>query len=177
LGVERFRVGQQVVDPERKFYYGHSQGGILGSAYLAWSPDIERGVLGVGGGPYSLLLTRSRDFEDFFRIFKEKYLDHRDISLFVNGLTQQLWDATEPGGWMWDMTRDTDAPKGVLMQVAINDNQVTTLGAHYQARAYGAKSLAPAVRLPSALRDRFRLDQYRWFSALRWRLPLARECC
>jgi hypothetical protein len=138
--------GQQVVDPERKFYYGNSQGGILGSAYLAWSPDISRGVLGVGGGPYSLLLTRSRDFEDFFRIFKEKYLDHRDISLFVNGLTQQLWDATEPGGWMWDMTRDTDAPKGVLMQVAINDNQVTTLGAHYQARAYGAKTLAPAVR-------------------------------
>lgn len=32
------------------------------------------------------------------------------------------------------------------MQVAIYDNQVTTLGAHYQARAYDAKLLAPATR-------------------------------
>jgi hypothetical protein len=86
------------------------------------------------------------DFNPFFLTFKEKYLDHREISLFVVGLMQQLWDPVEPGGWMWDMVRDADEPKQVLMQVAINDNQVTTLGAHYQARAYGAKTIAPATR-------------------------------
>lgn len=138
--------GVAVVDPSQKYYYGNSQGGILGAAYLAWSPDITRGVLGVNGGPYSLLLTRSHDFEDFFRIFKEKFLDFRDISLFVNGLTQQVWDPVEPGGWMWDMTRDVETPKDVLMQVAIGDAQVTTLGAHYQARAYGASTVAPQTR-------------------------------
>lgn len=138
--------GQQVLDPNRKFYYGNSQGAILGSAYLAMSTDIPRGVLGVGGGPYSLLLARSRDFDTFFRLFKEKYLDHREITLFVNGLTQQLWDPVEPGGWMWDMTRDAAVPKQVLMQVAIGDNQVTTLGAQLQARAFGAKLIAPTVR-------------------------------
>lgn len=138
--------GQQVIDPERRFYYGNSQGAILGSAYLGLSTDIPRGVLGVGGGPYSLLLTRSKDFDTFFRVFKEKYLDHREISLFVNGLTQQIWDPVEPGGWMWDMTRDAAEPKQVLMQVGIGDNQVTTLAAQLQARAFGAKLIAPTVR-------------------------------
>jgi hypothetical protein len=34
----------------------------------------------------------------------------------------------------------------VLLQVAVKDNQVTTLGAHYQARAYGARTIAPQTR-------------------------------
>ncbi len=138
--------GQAVIDPSRPFYYGNSQGAIMGAAYLAMSPDLPRGVLGVGGGPYSLLLPRSHDFDPFFLIFKQKYLDHRNIMLFVVGLTQQLWDPVEAGGWMWELTRDTDDPKQVLMQVAIYDNQVTTLGAHIQARAYGARTIAPQAR-------------------------------
>ncbi|HMV67638.1 MAG TPA: hypothetical protein PKA64_12370 [Myxococcota bacterium] len=138
--------GQAVLDPERRFYYGNSQGAILGTAYLGLSTDIARGGLGVGGGPYSLLLARSRDFETFFRVFKEKYLDHREITLFVNGLTQQIWDPVEPGGWMWDMARDALTPKQVLMQVAIGDNQVTTLGAEFEARAFGATLVDPPAR-------------------------------
>jgi hypothetical protein len=138
--------GQAVIDPEARYFYGNSQGSIMGSAYVAMSPDITRGVFGVGGGPYSLLLTRSKDFEDFFKIFKDNFDDFRDISVFVNGLTQQLWDPVEGAGWVWDMVRDNPEPKQVLLQVAIGDNQVTTLSAHYEARAYGAKLLAPGVR-------------------------------
>ena len=138
--------GEAVIDTDARYYYGNSQGAIMGTAYVAMSPDITRGVFGVGGVPYSLLLTRSVDFEDFFKIFKDNFDDFRDISLFVNGLTQQLWDPVEGGGWVWDMVRDTSAPKQVLLQVAIGDNQVTTLGAHYQGRAYGVELLAPAVR-------------------------------
>lgn len=136
----------KVVDGSRRYYYGNSQGGIMGAAYLAFSPDIDRGVLGVPGGPYSLLLPRSKDFDPFFTLLKNKFSDHRDIMLFVAGLTQQLWDPTEPGGWVWDMTRDAAQPKLPLLQVAIYDNQVTSLGAHYMARAYGAITPADAVR-------------------------------
>ncbi|MCA9711302.1 MAG: hypothetical protein KDK70_36020, partial [Myxococcales bacterium] len=135
-----------VVDPGKGYYLGNSQGGILGAALLAMSPDLERGVLGVVGGPYSLLLPRSKDFDPFFAIFRNKLVDHRETMLFVVGLTQQLWDPTEPGGWMWDLARDATKPKRTLMQVAIYDNQVTTLGAHYMARAYDAKIGTNAVR-------------------------------
>ena len=36
--------------------------------------------------------------------------------------------------------------KDVLLQVAIGDAQVTTLGAHIMARAYGASTIAPETR-------------------------------
>ena len=136
--------GKAVLSTTTTYYYGNSQGGIMGSALVAMSPFLDRGVLGVNGGPYSLLLPRSKDFDPFFDILKQYYDDHRDILFFVVGLTQQVWDPVEPGGWMWDLGRDTG--KEVLMQVAIYDNQVTTLGSQIQARAYDAFIPKPGVR-------------------------------
>jgi hypothetical protein len=43
-------------------YYGVSQGAILGGAYVAFSPDITRGVLGVSGTNFALIMTRSAVF-------------------------------------------------------------------------------------------------------------------
>ncbi len=137
--------GGPLIDASRIHYYGNSQGGIMGAAYLAMSPDIQRGVLGVPGGPYSLLLPRSKDFDPFFDAIKESYADHRDIMWLVAGLMQQQWDPVEPGGWMWDLTAG-EQPKEVLLQVAIGDVQVSSLGAHVMARAYGAVSVGPAPR-------------------------------
>jgi Thrombospondin type 3 repeat len=44
-------------------YDGNSQGGIMGGALVAVSPDISRGILGVLGMNYSTLLNRSVDWE------------------------------------------------------------------------------------------------------------------
>lgn len=136
--------GTNVISKDTVYYYGNSQGGIMGSALMGLSPELDRGVLGVNGGPYSLLLPRSKDFDPFFDILRQYYDDHRDIMMFVVGLTQQVWDPVEPGGWMHDLGRDTG--KEVLMQVAIYDNQVTTLGSQIQARAYDAFIPKPSVR-------------------------------
>jgi hypothetical protein len=136
------------IDPEKRSYYGNSQGGILGGAYLALSPDIERGVLGVGGMPYALLLPRSADFSQFFELLKGAYDDQRDIMMLI-ALFQDLWDPGEGAGWAWAMNRQPNAtvgPKQVLMQVAIGDAQVSNLGAHIQARAFGASTVAPQFR-------------------------------
>lgn len=136
--------GATVLSATELVYYGNSQGGIMGSALMGLSPDLERGVLGVNGGPYSLLLPRSVDFDPFFDILRQYYVDHRELMMFVVGLTQQVWDPVEPGGWMWDLGRDSG--KHVLMQVGIYDNQVTTLGSQIQARAYDAFIPSPSVR-------------------------------
>ena len=40
-----------VVDTDTRYYYGNSQGGILGTPYAALSTDIDRAVLGVSGAP------------------------------------------------------------------------------------------------------------------------------
>lgn len=144
------------IDPEKLSYYGNSQGGILGGAYLALSPDIDRGVLGVGGMPYALLLPRSADFDQFFNLLKGAYDDQRDIMLLI-ALFQNLWDPGEGAGWAWAMNREpspTVGAKQVLMQVAIGDAQVTTLGAHIQARAFGAATVAPQTRAVWGLEEK-----------------------
>jgi len=136
------------IDPEKRSYYGNSQGGILGAAYLALSPDVDRGVLGVGGMPYVLLLPRSANFEDFFMLLKSAYGDHRDIMLLI-AVFQNLWDPGEGAGWSWAMNREPNADVGakqVLMQVAIGDAQVSNVGAQIQARAFGASTVAPQTK-------------------------------
>jgi len=136
-----------LIDPSQVYFYGNSQGGIMGGALLAMSPDLQRGVLGVSGLPYSLLLPRSHDFTPFHVIFDNKYDDGRDFPLIV-AVMQLQWDPAEGGGWTHDMV---DPPAGipakqVLMQNGIGDAQVTTIGGQYQARAYGAVSVAPENR-------------------------------
>lgn len=145
-----------IVDSERRYYYGNSQGAILGGALVALSPDIERAVLGVGGFPYAMLLSRSADFETYFLLFKEKFPDSREVSLLVNGLVQQLWDPGEAAGYAYAMNRDpleNSPPKDVLLQVAHGDPQVSTLGAHVMARAYSAKAVYPGPTLEFGIEE------------------------
>ena len=50
-------------DTKHGYYYGNSQGGIMGGGLTALSPDVNRSVLGVPGTDYgALLLQRSSDF-------------------------------------------------------------------------------------------------------------------
>jgi hypothetical protein len=137
-----------VVDPSSVWYYGNSQGGILGGAYLALSPAIERGTLGVGGAPYSLLLARSADFTPFFALFLAIYPDQEDITFWM-ALMQMAWDSGEAGGYVAHTVADPlpgVPPKQVLLQDAIGDAQVTTLGAANMARAYGAVQVGTPVQ-------------------------------
>jgi hypothetical protein len=136
--------GQSVIDRAKGVqYYGNSQGGILGGAIMRLSTDLTRGVLGVPGMPYPLLLPRSADFDPFFRLLKEKYTDHRDIAV-VEAALGAAWAPGEPGGYAFPLPGEP--PKAVLLHPAIGDAQVTTLGAHVMARAWGAVSVAPAAR-------------------------------
>ncbi len=145
---EKTGKSHSLVDADRRYYYGNSQGAILGGGYLALSPDIERATLGVGGTPYHLLLTRSFDFEPFFLVFKAMYPDPAEVSLWL-ALMQTLWDPAESAGYTPTLTRDPlegSSDKEILLQVAIGDAQVTTLGAEVMARAYEARMLSPTAR-------------------------------
>jgi len=139
--------GASVVDPDRFAYYGNSQGAIMGGSYVGLSPDHTRAVLGVGGMPYSLLLQRSSDFDSFFALFKELFLDHRDIAILISGF-QTIWDPAESAGYA-HMTRDPipgTPNKTVLMQTALGDAQVSELGSHVAARAWDARTIAPQTK-------------------------------
>ena len=121
------------------FYYGNSQGGILGAVYMAVTTDVERGTLGVPGGPYSLLLPRSVDFNTLWDGIAPKYSDAID-RMFLFPFLQTLWDRADPGGYMsWIINPAPGTPNhNVLIHYSVGDAQVTYLGAYAIGRSVGA---------------------------------------
>lgn len=140
--------GQSAIDPSTAHYVGSSQGGIFGSTLMAISPDLKRGILDVPGQPYNLLLNRSVDFTPYVNLLFATYDSPLDIQTLLI-LAQMLWDRVEPSGYSHHLVSDPlpgTPAKEVLLQVAIGDHQVSSLGAHIMARAIGAPNLGPANR-------------------------------
>ncbi len=141
--------GTALVDPSCLVFYGLSQGAILGAGYVAISPDVHRAVLGVGGSPFALLLPRSWDFEPYLQIIQALYADPIDVAVFL-GLMQMVWDPGETAAWARYVTRlpvDAGTPtKDVLLQLAVGDARVSTLGGAVAARALDVALVTPAVR-------------------------------
>ena len=133
----------QYIKRDEAYYYGISQGGIMGTVILGLTNDVERGALGVPGMPYSLLLFRSVDFDIFLLTIRAFYPDYRMNQLLI-GMAQMLWDRVEPTGYTHHISENTLPgvnPKEVLMRAALGDWQVTTLGAHIMARTLKASHL------------------------------------
>ena len=149
-----FRInGLPVIDTSSVAYYGNSQGGILGGALTALSPDIVRSVLYVPGMNYATLLPRSIDFDDptttadFAGVLEAGYPSDRGRPLLLD-LVQMLWDRGEPAGYAQHMTTDPlpDTPKhNVLIEMAFGDHQVANVTAEAEARTIGARLREPAL--------------------------------
>jgi hypothetical protein len=144
--------GQSVINTERLYYDGNSQGGILGGSLVALAPDLNRGVLGVPGMNYSTLLRRSVDFAPYA---EGQFLDgtpNTEAGLYDNypselerplilGLMQMLWDRGEMNGYAHHLSGDpleNTPDHEVLMQVAFGDHQVSMWTAEVAARTMGA---------------------------------------
>ncbi|MFF9348525.1 hypothetical protein [Streptomyces sp. NPDC014734] len=121
-------------------YDGNSQGGILGGALLAVSPDIRRGVLGVTGMNYGLLLNRSADFAPFQQVLDQSYPDRLRQQIVLQ-LFQMVWDRGETDGYANHLTDHHQ----VLMHIAYGDHQVANAAADVEARTIGARLLTPAL--------------------------------
>jgi hypothetical protein len=152
--------GQPVIDTSHVEYYGNSQGGILGGALTALSPDVTRSVLYVPGMTYSVLLPRSVDFDDpgdptsfasilYGRGFWASAGGYPDTAVhpLILDLMQMLWDRGEPSGYAQFMTGHPlpDTPRHhVLIEMSIGDHQVANVQAEVEARTIGAKLREPA---------------------------------
>jgi hypothetical protein len=140
--------GVSAIDPTHVYYRGDSQGGIMGTTYMALSTDVTRGLLGEPGLPYDLLLNRSKDFNPFFSLIKAVADNFFEIQIML-GAVQMLWDRSEPDGFAPYITENPlpgTPSHHVLLNIAIGDQQVTPLGAHVLARALGAQNVRPVNR-------------------------------
>jgi hypothetical protein len=140
---------KSAIDTSTRYYFGASEGGIMGATYMSVTTDVTRGVITNLGQPYSLLLDRSVDFGPFLEILQTTYPNALDIQMAI-GLDQMLWDRSEPNGFSANIvgpdTLEGTPSHTVLMLDSIGDHQVTTLGAAVLARATGAVTIDPAPR-------------------------------
>jgi hypothetical protein len=136
-----------VIDTSAVFYDGNSQGGIFGGTIMSIAQDITRGVLGVPGMNYSLLLTRSVDFDVYAAFLYPSYPNELTRPLLLH-LIQMLWDRSEPNGYANHMTADPlpgTPVHTVLLHEAFGDHQVTNVATEIEARTIGASIHAPPL--------------------------------
>ncbi|MFU8803966.1 MAG: hypothetical protein ACNA8W_09180 [Bradymonadaceae bacterium] len=142
--------GRAVVDPSVVYFYGLSQGHIMGSIFLALSPTIKRGVLGVGGASFSLMMSRSANFRVFLLAMEQN--TGRNLELMKNlVLMQFVLDRIDPISYAGYLSPGAGLPGGpeerhILMHVAIGDTAVPNLASHLHARTMGVPLLQPTPR-------------------------------
>ncbi len=141
--------GNSLVDPSKVYYYGISQGGIMGATVMAYDPNIERAVLQVGAINYSLLLERSLDWPTYRTILIGAYPDPLHVALLIN-LMQEFWDM-DPANTIFDVLDggiEGTPPKQLLLQMAVGDDEVANVATEYEARTLGINTLSPSVYEP-----------------------------
>jgi hypothetical protein len=147
--------GASIVDPERVFLLGVSQGHILGSTFFAYDPGITRAVQHVGGAQWSLLFERSLHWATFSIILTSSYSTEIEVVL-VQQLMQMVFDPTDPihvspaalAGGVPGTPR-----KQWLLQESDSDPAVSNLATEVQARTMGLPVMAPALRVPFGIAE------------------------
>lgn len=140
---------KSLVDPTKVYYYGISQGGIMGATVMAFDQEITRAVLQVGAINYSMLLERSLDWPTYRTILIGAYPDPLDVALLIN-LMQEFW-FMDPANTVFDVLTGgvpNTPPKQLLLQMAVADDEVANVATEYQARTMGINTLGPSVYEP-----------------------------
>jgi len=139
--------GTPIYAPEPLYYYGISQGHILGGTYVALSPHVARAVLGVGGASFPLMMSRARPFGPFLALVETLVPDPIDVQELVAQMAPVLAriDPITYAPWLqappWP---DAPAARRILMHAGIGDVQVPNLATELHARAAGLSLLVPA---------------------------------
>lgn len=124
------------VNRDELYYSGNSQGGIFGGTFMAVTPDVTRGHLGVPGNNYSTLLHRSQDFVAYFTVLRGVYAEASDLAV-VLGYTQLQWDGTDSVSYYRHLSAEPFAntpSHAVIVGPAKGDHQVSVLTNEVAAR-------------------------------------------
>ena len=148
------RFGELLYDPDQIYYYGISQGHILGTTFVALSPHIDRAVMNVGGAPFSFMMSRSSNFREFLALIERVLGSYLEVQKFVT-LCQHSFDRIDPSTYASRLVvPDLDgAPseRKILLQFGLWDHSVPTLAGMILARNSRTPVLTPSPIIPPGL--------------------------
>jgi len=137
----------ELVDTSVVHYLGGSQGGIMGGTTVAFAPNLNRGVLVVGGANYSLMIWRSTAFGAVDQLWSDYHADDAERE-FLFALYQAAFDIADPAIYaeqIRDAPFEGNDQKELLLIEAIGDAQVPNISSEMMARSYGMEMAGPAV--------------------------------
>ena len=144
--------GVNLVDVSDIDYYGVSFGGLRGPALMAMVPEVDRGVLWVGGSSFTHQIERSTHYTNFDVLFSEviAYPSRNDRGIMIAAM-QSLWDSTDAEtflpfhneGWSGMIH-----PFEMLYITSMNDFQVSTLSCDRAVRTAGLSNLEASAWHP-----------------------------
>ncbi len=143
-----FKAGEMpLVDTSVVHYLGGSQGGIMGGTAVAFAPNLNRGVLVVGGANYSLMIWRSTAFGAVDQLWSDYHADETERE-FLFALYQSTFDLSDPvvyGEQIREQPFAGNEPKSLLLIESIGDTQVPNISSEMMARSYGMQMAGPPV--------------------------------
>jgi hypothetical protein len=142
-------MGTPVIDPQQTFYVGGSLGGIMGNTFMAYDPNLTRGVLAVPGGDWSLLFERSNAWHLLMGSAQGSYpdLSYYQLNIAFLGMAMEPYDPiTTTAHLLHDPLPGVPA-KHILMWYSVGDCLVSNITTELVARTMGIPLLAPAAKM------------------------------
>ena len=145
MQVEVDGVMTSLIDPSSVQYLGGSQGGIMGGTVVAMAPNLQRGILVVGGANYSLMIWRSTAFAALSDAWKLSHADPQERE-FLFALVQSAFDRADPSILAELITNPLGGgdPKRLFLIESIGDCQVPNIASETMARTFDMPLLTPS---------------------------------
>lgn len=136
-----------LISNDHHAFYGISLGHILGSTAVAVSPEITDGILSVGGGSFSFIMSRAKPFESLIALVNTKIAAPKDAQKFI-ALASTAMEKVDPMTYADQLLTNTfdggEVNRRILAQVGLGDPSVPTLSSIAWARATGIPIGQPA---------------------------------
>jgi hypothetical protein len=142
--------GQSVIDPNQTFYVGGSLGGIMGNTFMAYDPNLTKGVLAVPGGVWSLMFERSNAWHLLMGAAQGAYEDPEvyQLNIAFLGMGMEPYDPITTAEKVLADPLPGVPPKNILIWYTLGDCLVTNIATEMVARTMGIDLLSPAVKTP-----------------------------
>lgn len=137
----------ELMENDHHAFYGISLGHILGSTAIAVSPEMQNGVLSVGGGSFSFIMSRAKPFSILFTLVNSKLSNKKDAQKFV-ALASIAMEKVDPITYADLLLKNNfdggDLERRILAQVGLGDPDVPTLSSLVWTRSAGIPIAQPA---------------------------------
>ncbi len=143
------RAGKALDVGKDVYFYGLSQGHILGGTQVALNPWIDKATLGVGGAGFGLMMSRAAPFSTFLALLTGLTGSPQGatrLSLLMTGPLERIDAGTYGTHLRTDTYPDSPSKRQVLLHCGLSDTQVPNLASHLHARILGVPLLAPSPR-------------------------------